>query len=389
MEMAAPGLGLGGAAIDAPIRARSVRVRPPRLPPTVAWLVMRIFVETFLAALITFLVLDLLASFIDKFDDLMSYGLLRPAGIEYLLLKLPLMTSQLTPIACLTGVLLGLAMLNRSGELLALQGLGISRIGIGLPLLLFSAVLSLATFGLNETIVPAATRRSKYLLDGVIHHQQPQFNYSTQNWLRTRDSFVGVKSYDAVRKRLVGVRIFQIGPQYGLRAIYSADSAAWNGRDWTFSGLKVLNVKHPGSLAAAAGRDFHLEAKPGDFSFAILSPEEFSLTELDEYIAKLRRNGLDPGTYLVDRDVKFALPLSCLVMMLCGLALSLDPVPRASSAGRGFILGLLIGLTYWITLGFTISFGRSGVMTPWLAAWLPNLLFSLLGAALFLTGEER
>jgi lipopolysaccharide export system permease protein len=383
MELAAPRWRLGGALIGAPVRAR-----PPRLPPTAAWLVIRIFAETFVAALIAFLVLDLLASFIDKFDDLMSYGLLRPAGIEYLILKLPLMTAQLTPIAGLTGVLLGFAMLNRNGELLALQGLGISRLGIGLPLLIISGLLSLVTFGLNETIVPAATRRSKYLLDGVIHHQ-PRFNYTVQNWMRTRDSFVGVRSYDAPHQRLLGVRIFQIGPRYALHAIYTADRADWNGKDWIFSGLKELNLKHPGVLAAAATRHFHLEASPGDFSFAILKPEEFSLAELDDYIAKLRRNGLDPGSYLVDRDVKYALPLSCLVLMFCGLALSLDPVPRASSAGRGFILGLGIGLSYWIILGFTISFGRSGVMSPWLAAWLPNLLFSVLGVALFLSGEER
>ena len=136
-------------------------------------------------------------------------------------------------------------------------------------------------------------------------------------------------------------------------------------------------------------RNLHLDAKPGDFSFAILSPEEFSLSELDAYILKLRRNGLDPGSYLVDRDVKYALPLSCLVLMFCGLSLSLDPVPRASSGGRAFILGLGIGIAYWIIMGFTISFGRSGLMEPWLAAWLPNFLFSMLGVALFIGGEER
>jgi len=255
-----------------------------------------------------------------------------------------------------------------------------------LPLL--AALLSGVTFVLNETVVPAATRRSKYLLDGVIHNQ-PLFNYSAQSWLRTRDCFVGLKVYDFMHTRLVGVRIFQIGPQYKLHAIYNANSADWNGKDWVFSGLKVLDLKHPGMLAATPATKFHLEAKPTDFAFAILSPEEFSLSELDAYIAKLRRNGLDPGSYLVDRDVKYALPLSCLVMVFCGLALSLDPVPRASSAGRGFILGFGLGLAYWITLGFTISFGRSGIMPPWMGAWLPNMLFSLLGVSLFLSGEER
>jgi lipopolysaccharide export system permease protein len=386
MELGAPGWRLGGADTAMPQRLRR---HGRRLPPTAAWLVIRMFGETFLGALLTFIVLDLLASFIDKFDDLVSYGLMKPAGIEYLLLKLPLMTTQLIPVACLAGVLLGMAMLNRNGELLALQGLGISRWGIALPLLLISAVLSLVTFGLNEMVVPGATRQSKYLLDGVIHHQA-QYTYMAQNWLRTRDCFVGVKTYDIQHQRLLGLRIFQIGPNYTMHAIYSADSAQWNGKEWIFSGLKVLNLKQPDhELKEAPAPRFHLDAKPGDFSFALLTPEEFSLSELDSYIAKLRRNGLDPGSYLVDRDVKFALPLSCLVMMFCGLALSLDPVPRSSGAGRGFILGLGLGVGYWITLGFTISFGRSGLMTAWIAAWLPDFLFTLLGLALFLTGEER
>ncbi len=384
IELGAPPWRLGAASVGAPVRRR----KRFRLPPTAAWMVVRMFGEAFLGALIAFIVIDLLASFIDKFDDLMAYGLFRPAGIEYLVLKLPLMTTQLIPVAALAGVLLGLAMLNRNGELLALQGLGISRMGIAMPLLLLAAALSAVTFGLNETIVPAATRRSKYLLDGVIHNQ-PRFVYNAQNWLRIRGGFVAAKSYDATHQRLDGVRVLQIGPQYTLRAIYSADHAQWNGQGWTFSGLKRLDLEHRGALAAAQAGNFHLDAKPGDFSFAILTPEEFSLSELDQYIAKLRRNGLDPGSYLVDRDVKYALPLSCLVMVLCGLALSLDPVPRAASAGRGFLLGLGLGLGYWITLGFTISFGRSAIIPPWLAAWLPNLLFSLLGVALFLTGEER
>jgi lipopolysaccharide export LptBFGC system permease protein LptF len=145
------------------------------------------------------------------------------------------MTAQLMPVACLAGVLVGLGMLNRNGELLALQGLGISRVGIALPLLLTAVVISLAAFGLNETIVPAATRRSKYLLDGVIR-KDPGFVYTTRNWLRTRDSFVAVKGYDAVHKRLAGIRVFQIGPHYALDEIYSAEAADWNGNDWVFSG---------------------------------------------------------------------------------------------------------------------------------------------------------
>ena len=270
-----------------PDRADCIRSAPRpslRLLPTATWLVIRRFGETFLGALATFVVLDLLASFIDKFDDLMAYGLLRPAGIEYLLLKLPLMTAQLMPVACLAGVLLGLGMLNRNGELLALQGLGISRVGIALPLLLISALISVAAFGLNETIVPAATRRSKYLLNNVIQ-KQPQFVYTAQNWLRTRDSFVAVKRYDPLHKRLIGVRIFQIGPHYDLHAIYSADTADWNGKDWIFSGLKVLNISHQGARAWQRG------------NFTLMPSLAISLSRFS-----VPRNSVFPSSMLISRS---------------------------------------------------------------------------------------
>ena len=86
MESAAPDWGrLGGAVIGASLGMRPKRLLPPR---TAAWFVVRAFAQAFVGALGTFVVLDLLASFIDKFDDLMAFGLLRREGIEFLLLKL-------------------------------------------------------------------------------------------------------------------------------------------------------------------------------------------------------------------------------------------------------------------------------------------------------------
>jgi lipopolysaccharide export LptBFGC system permease protein LptF len=39
--------------------------------------------------------------------------------------------------------------------------------------------------------------------------------------------------------------------------------------------------------------------------------------------------------------------------------------------------------------GLTSSLGRSGLLAAWLAAWIPNLTFTILAASLFLFGEER
>ncbi|HJU12359.1 MAG TPA: LptF/LptG family permease, partial [Candidatus Binataceae bacterium] len=120
-----------------------------------------------------------------------------------------------------------------------------------------------------------------------------------------------------------------------------------------------------------------------------LDPEEFSLWELDGYIADLKQKGLDPGGYLVDRDLKYAMPLSCIIMVALGIALSLDPLPRHLSLGRSFGNALIIGFGYWLAFGLTSSLGHSSIIAPWVGAWTPNIIFAVLALAIFLVGEER
>ena len=104
---------------------------------------------------------------------------------------------------------------------------------------------------------------------------------------------------------------------------------------------------------------------------------------------ELRREGLDPGGYVVDRDLKYAMPLSCLVMVALAMVLSLDPLPRNMSLGRSFGLAIAIGFGYWLALGLTSSLGRSATFPAWVAAWLPNITFATIGASIFLLGEEH
>jgi lipopolysaccharide export system permease protein len=129
--------------------------------------------------------------------------------------------------------------------------------------------------------------------------------------------------------------------------------------------------------------------KPSDLSLLRLDPEEFSLWELDHYISDLRHKGLDPGGYLVDRDLKYAMPLSCIIMIALGIALSLDPLPRHLSLGRSFGHALVIGFGYWLAFGLTSSLGHSAIIPPWVGAWTPNIIFAVLALAIFLVGEER
>ncbi len=74
---------------------------------------------------------------------------------------------------------------------------------------------------------------------------------------------------------------------------------------------------------------------------------------------------------------KIALPFACLVFALIGAVLGVQPQDSGKATSFGICIGLIFG--YYLLSFISQSLGISGVVTPWLAAWLPN--FIGLGAA--------
>lgn len=366
-----------------------MKVRP-RLSPTIDRFLAIQFLGPFLVCLTAFTAAYLLGDLFDRFNDLLHYGGFGLLGLEYFALKLPLMVTQLLPLACLAGVLLGFALLNRSGEVLACQQLGISRIEMMLPVLMVAAAIALFDFAASQTVVPFATREAKYLYNVQLKDRHPNAVFANHHiWVRTRNGFLAADTYRRKSNVLLGVTSYRLGPDYRVRHIFRAKSARWDGHGWKTEDVTRYTLEPGGTVDTSKAKGFWVDVKPSDLGMLRLDPDEFSLWELDRYIDQLRREGLNPGGYVVDRDLKYAMPLSCLIMVALGIALSLDPLPRNLSLGRSFGLAIAIGFGYWLALGITTSLGESQILPAWFAAWSPNALFATLAAGLFLFGEER
>jgi lipopolysaccharide export system permease protein len=361
-----------------------------RLSPVMDRFIAGQFFGPFMVCLAAFTAAYLLGDMFDRFDDLIRYGGLGLLGLEYFALKLPLIVSQVLPVACLAGVLLGFALLNRSGEVLACQQLGISRLGMAMPVLIVATLISGFDFFISETVVPAATRQAKYIYAVELKKHQLKAVFANRRiWVRVRDGFISVDRYDKETSQLAGITHYQLDDSFGLKNLEHAASAKWNGHRWVESGLNSFQIAEGGTVTKTGATHLQVGLTPADFGLLRFDPEEFSLWELDRYIADLRSKGLDPGGYVVDRDLKYAMPLACLIMAALGMALSLDPLPRNLSLGRSFGLAIVIGFAYWTSLGITSALGRSGLLPAAIAAWIPNFMFAMIAVSIFLFGEER
>jgi lipopolysaccharide export system permease protein len=79
---------------------------------------------------------------------------------------------------------------------------------------------------------------------------------------------------------------------------------------------------------------------------------------------------------------RLAAPWTCLVVVLIA-------IPFGAPSGRrnlfyGIAGSIFICFSYFVLQQVSLAFGMNGQLPPWLAAWLPNLLFSTIGAVLIM-----
>src|SRR5215467_2784213 len=113
--------------------------------------------------------------------------------------------------------------------------------------------------------------------------------------------------------------------------------------------------------------------------------EEFAYFDLQKQITDMKSKGIDTRASEVDLQTKIALPLISPLMVLLAIPFALKK--QVSGVALSFGIAMIIGFGYWVLSAFCISLGHSGALAPWVAAWLPNSIFILIGM-FFYTAEE-
>src|SRR5438309_11957999 len=103
-------------------------------------------------------------------------------------------------------------------------------------------------------------------------------------------------------------------------------------------------------------------------------------TELTRFIHALERSGGDGNLLRVERALKIAIPATCLIIALFGAPLATSTQRGGTAYGIGVSLATTIIFLMMIQL--TKAIGGKGLIPPDLAAWIPGMIFGLIGLVL-------
>lgn len=306
--------------------------------------------------------------------------------------KLPSVVVMTLPMASLLSALLSFGKLSGDSELAALKASGIAFQRIVRPVLLASVAVAVGAILMNETVVPLTNRAA----ENVMRYEVAKNRLSmVQDHVFLREESEGdLKRVTYIsrlkpREGLMEGVLVQEFEQGQMRRILSAEKGYWQDGQWWLEKGKVFDVDPSGQVALLfrfERQKLVLKLTPEQVRKASRKPEEMNAFELRERIELLQTEGADPNPLRIMFHLRLAVPWASVVLALVGASLGVRP--QRTSSGMGLGMSVMIVFIYYVTMSFCKALGQSGMIAPLIAAWIPNLLFLLVGAGLIRRGNR-
>lgn len=327
---------------------------------------------------------------INLFDNLGKFLAKNASALDIMIYYLYLTPSYailLIPVASMIAVFLVFGIMAKNRELLVLKTCGLSLNKLFEILLVTGALIAAGTFIFQETIGVLAQTR-------LIEHEQQRINrrprrtdirrlnffyYGENNWIYS------IKKFDGRINTMDDVVLWQVSADNKIRQRVDAPHGQYQDGTWVLENAVVRQFDTLGNEVAtrhAVLRMNELQEEPADFMKKIKAPEEMNFLEISSFVKKRQRAGQDVAQEEVELNYRFSYPIITLVLLLITLPVAV--VLRRGGIAVG--LGISIGLSfiYWGFIQSSRAYGVAGILSPAVAAWLPNIVFGAIGIVLIL-----
>ena len=354
--------------------------------------IIRKVLSTFFFVVLILVAVIVVIDITEKMDKFSKNNLSVPTVLGYYLDFVPWVSGLITPITAFIAIVYVTSRMAAHTEIVAILGSGVSFKRMLLPYFIASLVIAIISFFLNGWIIPQSNLsrlsfemqyfNSRYYFDKRNVHMQvePNVYLFIQNFNNQTNT-----GFQFTLERFDNNKLIEK---------LSADNIQWDStkQKWQLRSCRIKHVDDIFERKASHGSwrdktmgntmDTTLAISPKDFENEERKFDGMTISELSEYIAKLKfRGSTGVEAYEVEKQIRFASPFTIFVLVFMGVIVS----SRKIRGGTGFqiALGFLLSFVFILFFLMTRTFAETGSLPPALAAWLPNIIFSVISAGMY------
>jgi LPS export ABC transporter permease LptF/LPS export ABC transporter permease LptG len=359
-----------------------------RFPNILDRYILRKYLLIFGMAFFSMLFIFVIVTFFERIGSVYEHNKPLSLFFHFIWLKMPEFIHYVLPVSALIAALLSLGLLNKFNEITAMKACGISIYRIITPLLFMGIVVSFLSYYLQENILPFSNKKAEEVWYQIIDIPARSYRHLDRRWVLNREGN-RIYNYNYLDQEVMA---------FNYLSVFEIDSAKWTlerrifaekgylqgntillTKSWyrIFDGDRPVEYedKEEMVLPGVEDKDFFLKEWE--------EPDQMSYGELRRYIRNIEEKSFETTRFKVDLHHKTSFPLATFIVTLLGIPFAFSMGKKGALVGIGVSMGIV--MIYWGAIGIFKSLGHVNYLSPFLAAWGPNLIFGLIGLYLILS----
>lgn len=343
--------------------------------------IIRKFLGTFFFSIVLLIAIVIMFDVIERLDAVINAPL-RETIFKYYWNYLPYFANQFCPLFTFISVIFFTSKLTDHSEIIAILSSGISFRRLAVPYMVTAAIIACMSYLLAAHVIPRANvKRIEYYNQWI---KNKRVDYGSNIQLQVSPGVVAyMAQYDNLSKTGYKFSLDKFENKQ-LKSRLTANSIKydtlynWTVRDYAireFSGLKE-------TIKRGVSRDTVIEIEPRDFLIAENDQEKLTNAELSEYISRQKARGVgNIKSFEIELERRYAMIAASFILTVIGLSLSSKKVKGGMGVNIG--IGLLLSFSYILFMAVTSSFAISGMTSPRVAMWIPNVIYTIIAIVLY------
>ena len=319
--------------------------------------------------------------------------------VKLMTYSLPFIVAQSSPFATLVGFLMCLGRFMSDNEIIIFRASGFSYVHILCPVLVLGLAISIASFFVNDYLLPLGTIRYNRLRRMILSSNPAvALDSHAVKRLNTATLVTG----DVSDTKVSDLVIIDMGSDGKMRIISAGESDLRSVRkegvlmQLTMTDALALFFNTTSfsdyDLLSSDRVTFNLFESAFFNDSGSTSPREMTSYDLGRALRDMRKDASSDkrtlNNYTLEYNKKFSLPFGSLFFALLALPLAFL-FGRQNGQTIGMIVGIIISFLYWtmMILGQYAS-SRNGFNGFW-SMWIPNIVTGAAGAAFYIALKKR
>lgn len=351
--------------------------------------ILRYFLGTFFLTLVLILLIAIVFDISEKIEDFITKGAsAREIILDYYLNFIVYYGNMFTSMIVFISTIFFTSMLTNRTEIVAILTSGMSFRRLMYPYAVGTLIVTVISMLLAHFVIPISNVRRLHFENLYINVTSGERNNDLHRQIKP-GHLIYLENYNS--ERLSGYRFtYEIFDSQKLVSKLSSDFIRYDtiSKVWK---LDNYTIRYPGSdgdrLIIGRQLDTVFDFLPDELSPKLYSVTMMNTPRLIDFIRAEKIRGSEKlNMYLLELHQRTAWPFATVILVL--IAVSLSSQKRRGGMGLNIAVGLGLCVTYIFFQRVSVVFSTNGNLSPFVALWVPNALFTLVGIYLYRTAPK-